>query len=620
MHRLSLSSNVFRATALFLCLFAGHLTAIHAQEPVKTAPEDSSTPIHWLNWSDSVFAQARSEHKFVLLDLEAVWCHWCHVMDAVTYADPEVRKVMQEKYLAIKVDQDSRPDISNRYEDYGWPATVVFDGDGKEIVKRQGYFPPKPMLSMLQAIIDDPTPGPSVVPDQPIAYAANSTASPALEARIRKSYEAQYDLKAGGWGFSHKFLDADSAEYALLLSREGDARYTRRLQTTLKLEQKIQDPVWGGAYQYSAGGDWDEPHFEKLISIQASVMRTYALAYAQFKDPAYLQVAASIDRYVQNFLTSPDGAFYVSQDADLIEGQHGGDYFKLDDAARRKLGIPRVDQHLYARENGWMIASLANLYAASGNADYLAQAQRSATWVLANRTLPNGGFRHDSQESASPYLGDTLAMGQAFLALYQVTADPQWLEHAKATLPFITANFASTDHIGYLTSKAPTDRFSHTFPERDENIALARFTNLLYQYTGDAQAQSIATQTMRYLVTPAIAIRPLSAGELLAIHESASAPLHITVVGAKEDPAARQLFMAALNSIRSYERLEWLTDTQTSSAQSTGLSDNVTYPALTKPAAFLCHQNRCGAPIYLDQTLTALIARALASTRPGSGE
>ncbi len=544
--------------ALFLCLFLGFFAPAHAQEVAPSTALDSGTPIHWLVWSDSVFAQARSEHKFVLLDLEAVWCHWCHVMDTITYADPDVRKVMQEKYLAVKVDQDSRPDISNRYEDYGWPATVVFDASGQEIVKRQGYLPPKPMLSMLQAIIDDPTPGPSVVPEQPITYATNIAASPALIARIRKGYEAQYDLKAGGWGFSHKFLDADSAEYALLLAREGSLLYKHRLQTTLRLEQKIQDPVWGGAYQYSAGGDWDEPHFEKLISVQASAMRTYALAYTQFKDPAYLQTATNIDRYVLNFLTSTEGAFYVSQDADLIEGQHGGDYFKLDDADRRKLGVPKVDKHLYARENGWMIAALANLYAASGNAEFLTQAQRSAEWTIANRTFPGGGFRHDEHDAAGPYLGDTLAMGQAFLSLYQVTADQRWLDQAKATLPFIVSNFISPNKIGYLTSKTPTDSNAHTILERDENIALVRFTNLLYRYTGDTLARSIAAQTMRYLVTPAIATQPLSAGELLAIYESAHAPQHIAIAGAKHDPIAQQHFKAALSSMHSYGRIEWL--------------------------------------------------------------
>ena len=590
--------------ALLLCVSA--LVRSDAQEASAVKAVDSdSTATHWFAWSDDVFAQARAEHKYVLLDLEAVWCHWCHVMDAVTYADPDVRKELQEKYLAIKVDQDSRPDISNRYEDYGWPATVVFDGDGKEIVKRQGYLPPKPMLSMLQAIVDDPTPGPSVVAEQPIVYATTSRIAPAVLARVRRSYELQYDVKAGGWGFSHKYLDADSVEFAMVLAREGDARARQRVRDTLRLEQKIQDPVWGGAYQYSAGGDWDEPHFEKLISIQSQVMRIYALGYAQFHDAEYLKVAANVDQYVQGFLTSPEGAFYVSQDADLVEGEHGAEYFKLDDSARRAKGIPRVDKHLYARENGWMIASLADLYAVSGDEKYLKDAERAADWVLEHRALEGGGFRHDEHDVAGPYLGDTLAMGQAFLALYEVTADRKWLDHAEATVPFIAANFAAKDGVGYVTAKGQTDRVSHDLLERDENIALARFTNLLFQYTGEAQARDIAEQTMRYLVTPAIAERQLSGGELLAVHEMAHGPLHVAIVGPVENATARQLYDAALRALRNYERLEWL-----SSSSAGGKREDAAFPAVGQPAAFVCEDLHCGTPIYVASELTASIEKA----------
>jgi uncharacterized protein len=83
-------------------------------------------------------------------------------MDDVTYRDPVVVRMLNQRYILVKVDQDARPDIANRYQDYGWPATVVFAADGSEIAKRQGYVPPRAMSSMLQAIIDGPTPGPSI--------------------------------------------------------------------------------------------------------------------------------------------------------------------------------------------------------------------------------------------------------------------------------------------------------------------------------------------------------------------------------------------------------------------------------------------------------------------------
>src|SRR5712691_1376042 len=133
-------------------------------------PPKKVTAIAWQPWSDAAFEQARREKKFILLDLEAVWCH---VMDETTYKTPEVIALIQSKYIPVRVDQDSRPDLSNRYEDYGWPATVVFGPDGKEIAKRQGYIPPRPMASMLKAIIDDPTPGPSVKAEPELKFGDN---------------------------------------------------------------------------------------------------------------------------------------------------------------------------------------------------------------------------------------------------------------------------------------------------------------------------------------------------------------------------------------------------------------------------------------------------------------
>src|SRR5882724_10223673 len=144
----------------------------------------SAKPIHWISWNDSLFAKAKREHRFVLLDLEAVWCHWCHVMDETTYADPKVASLIDAHYIAVKVDQDSRPDLSNRYEDYGWPATIVFNSDGSEIVKRRGYMPPEQMASMLQAIIDDPSPGPSVVPEVKPHFGSEALLSTELRRKL----------------------------------------------------------------------------------------------------------------------------------------------------------------------------------------------------------------------------------------------------------------------------------------------------------------------------------------------------------------------------------------------------------------------------------------------------
>ena len=310
---------------------------------LQSCAAQAEEAIEWHRWSEAVFERAKQENRFVLLDLGAVWCHWCHVMEEITYRDPEVIKLIGERFIAVSVDQDSRPDLSNRYEDYGWPATIVFDADGNEIVKRQGYIPPRPMASMLQAIIDDPTPGPSVLPEEEIVPASSASLSAESVQGLRERLIDAYDPKHLGWGTVHKFLDWNLVEYCMSATARGggDDGFERMARETLGAQRNLIDPVWGGVYQYSTDGDWKHPHYEKLLQFQAENLRIYAAAYARWGDPEYLKDAKQIRRYMKDFLTSPDGVFYTSQDADLVPGEHSEEYFALSDDARRMKGIPR---------------------------------------------------------------------------------------------------------------------------------------------------------------------------------------------------------------------------------------------------------------------------------------
>jgi uncharacterized protein YyaL (SSP411 family) len=367
--------------------------------------------IDWQPWSDGVFERAARENRFVLLDLEAVWCHWCHVMDEVTYSDPKVVALIKSRYIPVRVDQDSRPDISRRYENYGWPATVVFNAEGGEIVKRRGYLAPPVMISMLEEIIVDPSPV-KYGDDEPIAkYADNPLLSPKLRQSLERAFYETHDPKLGGQQQAQKFIDHDTVEYGLLRAGQGDEKAEEMTRRTLTAALQIMDPAWGGMYQYSTDSDWEHPHFEKIMAMQAEPLRLYALAYGQFGDAKYLQAVRDLHRFVTTFLRSPEGAFYTSQDADLVRGEHSAEYFALSDAARRKLGVPVVDKHRYSRENGWMIRALATAYTVTGERVYLDDAQCAAQWIVANRSLQGGGFRHDERDVAGPYLEDTLAMG-----------------------------------------------------------------------------------------------------------------------------------------------------------------------------------------------------------------
>jgi len=569
------------------------LLAALALQPLigSAAPEHGAGGITWLRSDTDAFKQAREQKRFVLLYLEAVWCHWCHVMDEKTYGDPAIRGEIDAHYVPLRIDQDLRPDLSERYKDYGWPATVIFGADGSEIAKRQGFIEPERFLKLLKAIETDPSPEAAEAADSTAAAPRASALDEATRKELAKRHHDAYDTKLGSLNIGQKYLDRDSVEYAIGQALSGDGEEASRARQTLDAARALFDPAWGGVYQYSTHSDWKHQHFEKLATVQGQYLRIYALASAAFGRTQDKQAVAEIRRYLDAFLKSPDGAFYVSQDADLKPGEHSDKYFALDDKARRKQGVPRVDQHVYSLQNGQIIEALATASEYTGDAEALAEAKRAAEWIIANRALDGGGFRHDEKDAAGPYLGDSLAMGRAFLALYRATADRAWLTRAGAAADFIAANFARKQG-GFLGAKSSGP--IGAVPRTEENISLARFANLLARYSGKTEHRATAESAMRYLADPKVALDEMTEpGVLLADDELHADPLHLTVMGPKGDAAAAQLFSTVQHLPQWYKRVEWW-----DKAEGNLPNPDVSYPSPKRPAAFVCTENRCSLPIY----------------------
>jgi uncharacterized protein YyaL (SSP411 family) len=565
----------------------------------------------WSDWSDELFTRATAEKRFVILDLEAAWCHWCHVMEKTTYADPEVRELLASKYLPVRVDQDANPDLSSRYGDWGWPATIVFGPDGTEIAKIRGYIEPERMQALLKAVIDDPSPGPSVGEAFEIKPSAAAFLGKQTRAELTRNFDDSWDDKLGGWGENQKYIDADSMDLAIARAEAGDAVAIQRARQTLDAATALIDPVWGGVFQYSEAGSWTHPHFEKIMSFQAQYLRQYSQAYALWKDRKYLAAARDIARYLAAFLVNPDGAFYVSQDADLDHDTDGHTYYALSDRDRRKLGMPRIDKNLYARENGWAISGLTAYYDITNDPRVLAMAERAATWVNANRALPGGGFRHGERDRGGPFLGDTLAMGQAFLDLYAATGNRDWLASAARAGDFV-ATFRD-EAGGYLTSKtseAKTGVFAKPARLMDDQVQVARFMNLLNRYYGSETYREQASHAMRYLGSASAEMaRPLP-GVLLADEELAIEPTHMTIVGPRDEPRAQALHALARALPARYKRLEWL-DWREGRLP----NPDVEYPDLGEPAAFACSNRICSFPSFNAEELQATV-KQMAKLKP----
>ena len=520
---------------------------------VQILPANSSEDItNWKPWSDAIFEEAKKENKFIILDLEAVWCHWCHVMHKETYADSSVIKILNDHYISVRVDQDSRPDLSNRYRDYGWPATIIFSPDGKELAKRSGYIQAEDMKLLLQKIVENPSPEETEVDETKITFSNSPVLSEELKTKLINNHEESYDNNLGGLKLYQKFLDADSTEYSLYQAKAGNTKEEEKAKKTLDAAITTIDPVWGGAYQYSTMGGWNYPHFEKLATIQSRFIEIYSVAYNHFKDPKYLKAATDVYKYVRDFLTSPEGVFYVSQDADLIQGEHSHDYFSKSDSERRKLGIPRVDEHVYSSQNGLLIDAFVSLYKATQNENYLTESIEAANWIIKNRSLKVNvidnlkwvfsdwtdfklilknikwmisnlswaevGFSHDKKDSAGPFLADTLNMGKAFISLYEATSNKKWLVKAEQCMRFIDRHFTSPV-AGFATSEASCKVCANRSPGRliEENIELARLSNRLFDLTKNNSYKVLYDHSMKYLVTPEIALKTLTEPGILIV-------------------------------------------------------------------------------------------------------
>jgi uncharacterized protein YyaL (SSP411 family) len=577
-------------------------------------PARADTPaVAWQKWDPALFDRAAREQRYILLHMAAVWCHWCHVMEGTTYRDPAIQRQIAERFIPVRVDQDADPALSYRYENWGWPATIMLDKDGNEIFKRRGYIPPELFGKLLAAVIDDP----SALPVYSIGAEIDPNAV-ALSAERRKRTEAlvlaSYDKVNGGFGDTHRFIHGDTVEWVLergrALQRNPDPGPWREAAArTLFGARRLIDPVWGGMFQYSDKLDWSGPHYEKLLNIQRDALRSYVLAYQIGRGPADLAAARDIARWLMEFMRAPDGAFYTSQDADA-GALHGDAFYARSDAERRAGAQPPIDRNSYARENGWAIASLAALYDVTGDPVLLEAAVRTFDWVVAHRRAPEGGFGHARAANDDTHLGDTLAIAEAVEALHRSTAERRYLALAAELGEIIIRDHR--DPAGGFMVRRPEPGakgvLARPVRQLDENVATVRLLNLLARQTGQSSSKGSAFRAaaehgLRHLI--ALAEDDLVVpGALLADRELAREPAHVTIVGAKDDPAARALYEAARTYPTRYLRIEWLDHREGPLPAA-----DIEYPELPQAAAFACANGACSVPVFTPEEVHRIVAK-----------
>ena len=311
-------------------------------------------PIDWCEWGEAAFARAKNEDKPILLDIGAVWCHWCHVIDRESYENPEIARVINEHFVPVKVDRDERPDVDSRYQSAisaisgqgGWPLTGFLMPDGKPFFGGT-YFPPEDQQGrpgfrrVLLAVADA-----YKNKRDDLMRTAESLSEAVAKAEVFAGARAEFNLavvdaqigaitqlfdtRNGGFGTTPKFPHASAVDLLLERYRQtGEKHLLAMAETTLeKMAQGgAYDQLAGGFHRYSVDERWLVPHFEKMSYDNSELLKNYLHGWQVTKNPFLRDTAQGIIGWVNELLSDQQGGgFYASQDADYSLDDDG-DYF-----------------------------------------------------------------------------------------------------------------------------------------------------------------------------------------------------------------------------------------------------------------------------------------------------
>jgi uncharacterized protein YyaL (SSP411 family) len=318
-------------------------------------------PVQWHPWGSEAFKRAQSENKPILLDIGAVWCHWCHVMDRESYEDAELARVINDHFVPVKVDRDERPDVDARYQaavsaisgQGGWPLTAFLTPDGRPYFGGT-YFPRddrygrpgfgRVLLTMAQVWRDRRDEALESAASVMSAIEHNESFSGragdltlGLVDKIAAAALAQFDPRNGGFGAQPKFPHPAALDLLLELAvnRSNEQARTAFTVTLEKMARGgVYDQLAGGFHRYSVDERWVVPHFEKMLYDNTELLRNYVHGFQTFVREDFRQTALEIVSWLDTLMTDRErGGFYASQDAD-INLDDDGDYFTwtLDEA------------------------------------------------------------------------------------------------------------------------------------------------------------------------------------------------------------------------------------------------------------------------------------------------
>lgn len=499
--------------------------------------EHADNPVHWQEWGDDVLAYANEKNKPIIVSIGYAACHWCHVMERESFMDTAIARIMNENFVCIKVDREERPDIDQVYiqaaelssGNAGWPlnafalpdgrpfyAATYFPRDQWEAIlnQAQGAFK-KDILSLARQASGIRN---NIRYKDSLDFAVGSREPAFIKDFLNSvpALTANLDTSLGGLKGRAKFPMPSVGEFFLQYSHITNDKQTANW-VKLTLDEiaygGIYDQIGGGFSRYVIDSAWHVPHFEKMLYDNGQLVSLYAHAFEKFGDSLYLRIVDESLAFVASELTSQDGAFYSSINADS-EGEEGKFYVWTEDEIKSALGErasdittlfslsnegnwekgknilfimreqrdektiraiaplkraladvrskrvrPSTDEKILASWNAMMLVGYVDAYRATGNQRYLEVAKRNGMFLNENMVSRNNEIYHaylDGQTGAKGFLEDYAWTAKAFISLYQVTFDASWLNRAQQITDVALKKFGKQNSALYFF--APDDQ------------------------------------------------------------------------------------------------------------------------------------------------------------------
>jgi uncharacterized protein YyaL (SSP411 family) len=581
--------------------------------------------IGWRPWSEKAFQEAQVADKPVLLAISAVWCHWCHVMDETSYSDPEVIRLINERYVPVRVDNDERPDVNRRYNMGGWPTTAFLTPDG-EIVHGGTYVPPDAMRSYLTKVADLWSTQRSDLAQRvaELREKENDSRTPKpgdlsfeIVDQVGSLVRGQYDPQFGGFGREPKFPQPKLLRFLLDEHRRfGYPEISTMLHRTLGLMagSGMYDHIEGGFFRYATTRQWEIPHYEKMLEDNAELLAIYCEAHRSFPTGGYDRVVRDVIRWMDAVLWQPDRKLWAgSQDAD----EH---YYMLDSAEERsKHDAPFVDRTAYTGWNALAASAYWAAWNATGDDVFETRAHEAMGAIARGLWDPQTkALRHfDAAEGSSvvDLLGDVATNLAASLDAYETGLHPGALGGAKRLAMTLRDRLEDPDAGGFFDApERPGEpgRLSRRERPIEDNALAADGLLRLAALSGEDEWRELALRALRGFVGEYRQWGQFAASYANAVARGLAEPLVVAVVGPADDPAADALWRrarATTDPARSLHRLVPGRVDDRGVDRDPEMLTRLGFPS-DRVAAYVCIGTVCSAPIADEASLGRALEEA----------